>query len=26
MQMLWIRGQGAIKQGCYARYLPFPPS
>ena len=23
---LWIRGQGAIKRGCYARYLPFPPS
>ncbi len=22
---LWIRGQGAIKRGCYARYLPFPP-
>ncbi len=21
---LWIRGQGAIKRGCYARYLPFP--
>ena len=26
MQMLWIRGQGAIKRGCYARYQPFPPS